>query len=99
MWDDVKRVVTTLSDLNEVIASRPYNASENENADRVAAAALADANRLILQQQGLDAIVNNKAFLTIPTPTNAQVLAQVKALTRQMDGVIRLAANVLDATD
>lgn len=37
------------------------------------------------------ALANNAAFLALPHPvTNAQALAQVDALTRQMNAVIRL---------
>lgn len=44
------------------------------------------------------ALSNNATFLALASPTNAQVLAQTKALTRQMNNVIRLLAGVLDGS-
>ena len=41
----------------------------------------------------------NSVFLAVPSPTAAQVVEQVRALTRQMQGVIRLAANDLDGVE
>jgi hypothetical protein len=57
------------------------------------------ANERTLRQQGEQAIVDNKTFVAITNPTNAQVVAQVKALTRQMNGVMRLALGKFDGTD
>jgi len=45
------------------------------------------------------AVTNNQAFLAISSPTAAQVSAQVNALTRQVDGIIRYLFNILDGTD
>lgn len=41
------------------------------------------------------AFTANRSYLAIPTPTNAQVAAQVRALTRQNQGLIRLVARDL----
>lgn len=49
-------------------------------------AAEPDLKMLIDQAQG--AIDANKTFLALQSPTNAQVLAQVKALTQQMNKLI-----------
>lgn len=45
---------------------------------------------LDLHTKARNALTSNKAFLQDNTPTNAEVLAQVRALTRQMNGLIRL---------
>lgn len=45
------------------------------------------------------ALANNRDFLALASPTNAQTLAQVRALTRQMNALARLAAGKLDTTD
>lgn len=47
-------------------------------------------------QQALDA---NKTFLAITSPSNAQVVAQVKALARQNNALIRLLLGRFDGTD
>jgi hypothetical protein len=54
----------------------------------------ADALRVAAKQ----AIADNKAFVAT-TPSAAQVAAQVKALSRQQNGLIRLLLGQLDATD
>lgn len=51
---------------------------ENRNPDRKA---LADAAQ--------QALADNATFLALGTPSNAQVLAQVRALTRQVNQLIR----------
>jgi hypothetical protein len=59
----------------------------------------AEANRLTIEDQARQALVNNRAFLELSPPTNAQVLAQVRALSRQVNGLIRVTLNQLDDTD
>lgn len=55
----------------------PADLAEQVNADTIRARA----------RTALDA---NATFLAITSPTNAQTLAQVKALTRQINAVIKL---------
>lgn len=62
-------------------------------------AAARHANESTIRQQAGDAIAANKAFLAIASPTNAQTLAQVKALTRQQNGLIRLGIQSFDGID
>ena len=52
-----------------------------------------------IQQAARQALAANRTFLAIATPTAAQNAAQAKALTRQMNGVIRLLLTELDGTD
>lgn len=63
------------------------------------AADTAQANRTTIRTQAADALTANRAFVGLASPTNAQTLAQVKALSRQMNGLIRLQLSLLDATD
>lgn len=57
------------------------------------------ANRTTIETQATQALDTNRTFLANASPTNAQTLAQVKALTRQNNGLIRLLLNRLDGTD
>ena len=57
------------------------------------------ANRETIKAQAHTALQANRDFLALSSPTNAQTLAQVKALTRQNIGIIRLLLGQLDATD
>jgi hypothetical protein len=52
-----------------------------------------------LRDKAAKALLANRTFLDLPAPTNAQTLAQVKSLTRQMNGVIRLTIGDLSGTD
>jgi hypothetical protein len=58
-----------------------------------------DVNINTLEQRAVNALVNNRAFIANAAPTNAQVVAQVKDLSRQMNALIRLTFNQLDGTD
>jgi hypothetical protein len=47
------------------------------------------ANAEELRAQGEKALGKNQTFLALDPPTNAQIAAQVEALTKQMNGLIR----------
>lgn len=55
-------------------------------------------NRADLEAKAGTALTTNATFLAIANPTTAQVTTQVKALTRQVDALIRLVTNRLDDT-
>jgi len=57
------------------------------------------ANRQQIVDAARTALIANRAFNAITTPTNAQVLTQVRALTRQMNGAIRVLLDAYDSTD
>jgi hypothetical protein len=65
-------------------------------------AATADGTAAVNEKALLDkakaALTANATFLAIATPSNAQVSAQVKALTRQVNALIKLAARDLADT-
>ena len=50
--------------------------------------------RKTLRAAAAQAIADNDAFLAITSPTNAQTLAQVKSLTRQMNRLIPFVAKL-----
>lgn len=62
------------------------------------AADTSNTNNTTLRTQADAAIEANIAYLAIGTPTNLQVIAQVRALTRHINGVIRLVIGKLDST-
>ncbi len=59
----------------------------------------AAVNRTTITTQATAALDANRTFLAITSPTNAQVVALVKALTRQNNALIRLTLNDLAGTD
>lgn len=62
------------------------------------ATATQNANLATLQAAGIKAISDNQTYLAIASPTNAQVIAQVRALTQQLDGVMRQILSQLNGT-
>jgi len=55
-----------------------------------------DANGATLRRRAQNALATNATFLGLASPSNAQNAAQVKALTRQMNGLVRLVVGLLD---
>lgn len=83
--------------LNET--TRPYSDEENAAADARDAARTMVSNGETLTAAAHNALATNRAFLALPAPTNAQTLSQVRALSRQMNAVIRLTVGDLSGTD
>ena len=57
------------------------------------------ANETTIRAKATTALGTNTTFLGINSPTNAQNAAQIKALTRQVNGLIRLTIRRLDGTE
>lgn len=55
-------------------------------------------NRKALLDKAQTAITNNVTYLGVASPTTAQNTAQIKALTRQVNALLRLAAGLLADT-
>jgi hypothetical protein len=53
----------------------------------------------VLRARAVTALDANRTYLTLAPPSQAQVVAQVNALTRQVNGLIRMVLAVLDDTD
>lgn len=58
-----------------------------------------EVNRLSILNKANQALADNVAFLALTPPTAAQIAAQVKALTRQNNALIRLVLNRMDSAD
>lgn len=56
-------------------------------------------NERTLVAQAATALANNTAYLAIASPSQVQAVAQVEALTRQVNKLIRLVLNRLDDTE
>lgn len=70
--------------------SRPFTDEELAMvADKQAATQAVD-NREALLVKAAQALTNNATFLAIASPTQAQAVTQVKALTRQVNALIRM---------
>ena len=99
--------VVEVNALTGEVVERPYTAAEKAQRDADAAASAAQKslldsvqmNRATLQQQAMTAMAQNRAAVAATNPTNAQVIAQVKALSAQNNVLIRLVLGLLDATD
>lgn len=61
-------------------------------------ASAAQTNLAALQAKAFQALSNNTTYLGISNPTSAQAIAQVGALTRQVDALIRVDMGILDST-
>lgn len=59
----------------------------------------AETNAVTLQQRAAAALDANAAFLALGSPTNAQVVGQVRLLTRECTALVRLLLRQLDTTD
>jgi hypothetical protein len=68
-----------------------------ENA--VYARAAGTGNKETILARALTALENNLAYIALDPPTNAQAIAQIEALTRQVNGIIRLVLNKLESAD
>lgn len=68
---------------------RPWTAPE-------LAARQAATNGTTIRDRAATALTGNSTFLAKSAPTNLETIAQVKALTRQVNGLIRLTINQLD---
>lgn len=88
-WDDSTQTYTEYDTAGNQTLTRAYTADEITamNARTVA------ANLPALMAKAQQAISANVAYLAIASPTNAQVVAQVASLTRQVDALIKVVLN------
>lgn len=89
-WNDATRTYTEYDAAGNVTQTRPYGNVENALADAQAVDDTRAGNLLQIFQQAKAAVASNNTFLGIASPTTAQVVAQVQALTRQSNKLIRV---------
>ena len=92
-WDTTAGTLTTFTDGTP--QTRPMTAAEVAHFAEDLVRLVAGDNRLALLDRARAALAGNQTFLDLTTPTNAQVVAQVRALTRQTSGLIKLIAEDL----
>jgi hypothetical protein len=76
--------------------ARAYTTQENADADARATAATRASNLQKIYTAMQNARANNTTFLGIASPTNAQIVSQVQALTRQNNGIMRVVYGLLN---
>ena len=95
-WDDATRTYREYDAAGVQTISRAYTTQENADADARATAATRASNLQKIYTAMSNARANNTTFLGIASPTNAQVVAQVQALTRQNNGIMRVVYGLLN---
>lgn len=73
-----------------------YNNGTKTGTETIATPEVDNADNL--RSKAVAALTANATYLAVATPTNAQVAAQVQALTRECSGVIRMLLGLLDST-
>jgi hypothetical protein len=79
-----------------ILAARALTSSET--AMLASLDATQGANQATLRTQAQAALAGNRTYLGLASPSNVQVAVQVKALTQQIQALIRLALSQFDAT-
>lgn len=59
----------------------------------------AENNDRSIRDAARNALATNRTYVGVASPTAAQNVAQIKALSRQNNGLIRLLLGLLDGTD
>lgn len=111
LWDVATSTYTRWNADGSVAQTRPFNAAETAEAERVAKDAAAVTNRPVLETKAAQALATNATYLAQPAIpagalTNTQrdqalrvIRAQVDALTKETNALIRLAIGRLDSVD
>lgn len=95
-WDFVNNLRLEYDSNGTVVDSQPFTEEELAMAPAKQAGNQAISNREELLSKAAAALAANSSFLDIASPTNAQAVTQIKALTRQVNALIRLQLNDLN---
>jgi hypothetical protein len=96
-WDTETGQYTAWSAAGVVTATRAFTPAEAIQMSAADAVLTADTNRSTIEQRAQTALAANETYLAIASPSNAQNAAQIKLLTRECQGLIRLAIKALDS--
>ena len=95
---DARTGEVTVRDMTpEEVAQAALDAAEA--AARNAITDALDGNRATLTDRAATALQGNRDFLALASPSNAEVFAQVRLLTRENTALIRLVLNLLDGVE
>ena len=97
--DDATETVTRWDDAGAQLDQRAYTTAEKADKAARAAAETKQTNKRTVEDRARAALTANATFRALQSPTNAQVLAQVRRLTAECSGLIRLMLNELDTID
>jgi hypothetical protein len=98
-FNDATSTVTTWDDAGTVTGTRPYTAAETSLATAATAERTARTNRATIEQRAAAFITATNTYLAIPTPSNAQVAAQVRRNAQATIGLVKIALNLLADTN
>lgn len=93
--DDDTRTVTIYDEAGTVTSTRPYTAEENAAADAGQLAELFAVNERSIFDKMQAALDSNNIYLNRSSPTNAQNLEQIRRMTRQLNGLLRITGRLL----
>ena len=98
-WDDATATYVAYEPDGTVRLSRPFTVQEQQAAQELIALALTLTNQRIVRTRAAAALLTNRTYLALAAPVGADNLAQIRALTRQNVGLLRMLLNNLDGTD
>lgn len=94
-WDSETGTYTAWDDRGNVVEQRPFTSGEDAAFRERVKEEARTTNQAAIVQQARTAVSSNASYLAIGTPTNAQVAAQVRALTQQNNKIIRVLLGVV----